>query len=50
MRLSDGYIVRLRLAHKLLFFSQVIGLFIVKLVIFDTRNVVLCVEIRIAVY
>ena len=38
------------LAHKLLFSSQVIGLFIVKLVKFDTRNVVLCVDIRIVVF
>ena len=50
MRLHDGYRVRLRLAHKLLFFSQVIRLFTVKLVIFDTRNVVLCVDIRFVVF
>ena len=43
-RQSDGYGVRLPLTYKLLFFSQVIGLFIVKLVLFDTRNVVLCVD------
>ena len=44
---SDGYRV---LAHKLLLLSQVIGLFIVKLLIFDTRNVVVCVDIRIVVF
>ena len=49
MRLSDGYRVRLRLTHKLLFFHQVIGLFIVKMVKFDTINVVLCVDIRVVV-
>ena len=46
----NGYRVRLRLAHKILFFSQVIRLITVKLLIFDTRNVVLCVDIRYVVF
>ena len=50
MRRPDGFRLRLQLAHKLSFFAQVIGLFIVKLVIFDTRNVILCVDIRIVVF
>ena len=43
---SDGYRVP---AHKLLFFSQVIGLFTVKLVIFDFGEMSL-VDIRIVVF
>ena len=50
MILPDGYRVWLRLAHKLLFSSQVTGVFIVKLVKFDTKNVVLCVDIRVVVF
>ena len=50
MNLPDGCRERLRLAHKFLFFSQIIGLFTVKLVKFDTSNVVLCVDIRVVVF
>ena len=42
--------VSYNLFHKLLFVSQVIELFMVKLVKFDMRNIVLCFDIRIAVF